>query len=149
MRRIYFASTLAFTACITPPEPCKTVSTDIDRDGYHASDDCDDQRIDVYPGAFEKCDGIDNDCDGEIDEIYGDADNDGILDCLDTEECDGLDNDGDSFIDEGFEDTDGDGIADCVDEECTVELRDADVVDVDETCVLDDTEIVDPWNMNT
>ena len=52
-------------------------------EGYVAvSGDCDDSRIDVYPGATEVCDGVDQDCDAGIDEElsatwYLDADGDG------------------------------------------------------------------------
>ena len=51
--------------------------------GYVANgDDCDDTERAVNPGAAEKCNGIDDDCDGKVDEgvkitYYRDADDDG------------------------------------------------------------------------
>lgn len=41
---------------------------DSDGDGYDARTDCDDTDADVYPGADEVPDGVDNDCDGLVDE---------------------------------------------------------------------------------
>ncbi len=63
---------------------------DLDGDGYSpAEGDCDDEDPDVHPGAEEVCDGLDNDCDGAIDEDFGepldwhaDADGDGYGDPL-------------------------------------------------------------------
>ena len=50
----------------------------IDEDGDHRGvgagclgTDCDDKDATVYPGAVERCDGKDNDCDGQIDEGFG------------------------------------------------------------------------------
>jgi hypothetical protein len=46
----------AVQACIQPP-------------GHsHRAGDCDDQRADIHPGATERCNGRDDDCDGLIDE---------------------------------------------------------------------------------
>jgi hypothetical protein len=70
------------------------VSVDEDGDGYNASEDCDDGDASTSPGAIEICDGVDNDCDGDIDEgvrdtWYADADEDGYGDPdAPTEACD-------------------------------------------------------------
>jgi hypothetical protein len=41
---------------------------DVDKDGFYDYEDCDDQNAGIYPNAPELTDGIDNDCDGRIDE---------------------------------------------------------------------------------
>ena len=56
------------------------------------SSDCDDTAPGVHPGAAEVCDGIDNNCDGSIDEnllttFYRDADGDGFGDPLDHQDA--------------------------------------------------------------
>ncbi len=55
---------------------------DADGDGASACLDCDDNLATRSPGFLESCDGIDNDCDGELaaDEDV-DADSDGVSDC--------------------------------------------------------------------
>jgi hypothetical protein len=103
------------------------------RPGFAAvGGDCDDGSTLRNPGHGEDCDGLDNDCDGNVDEDF-DVDGDGAfvetdtncvltyppgsLDCDDLnpnlqqsspEVCDGADNDCDQQIDNGF-DLDGDG----------------------------------------
>jgi hypothetical protein len=58
---------------------------DEDGDGFAADEDCDDSDASINAGATETCDGIDNDCDGEVDEgvtdtWYLDQDGDGYGD---------------------------------------------------------------------
>ncbi len=57
---------------------------DVDRDGdgYSSKYDCDDNNSSINPAAREICDGVDNNCDGQIDEglkttFYEDTDGDG------------------------------------------------------------------------
>lgn len=57
--------------------------TDNDSDGFLSDVDCDDDNPNVNPAATETCNGIDDNCDGDIDEgvlsmFYYDADGDGF-----------------------------------------------------------------------
>ncbi len=109
MRR--FALLFAFLlAC-----PGTDGAVDADNDGWIASEDCDDLDPSTHPEGAEDCDGIDNDCDGAVDEGWDD-DQDGWArcgspsDCDDNdplsfpggeEICDGLDNDCSGAADDG------------------------------------------------
>ncbi len=62
-----------------------TVDQDTDGDGFFGEDDCIEGDAAVNAGAIERCDGIDNNCDGEVDEgvtspWYADLDGDGFGD---------------------------------------------------------------------
>jgi len=129
-------------ACI-PRDYC----LDADGDGYGAGPgcagpDCDDTNPDIHPGATEVCDGVDNTCDGRVDELVAGAGADcttelpgicapGRMVCTDAhmtcvsievprdEVCNGLDDDCDGVIDEGaidaptwYRDADGDRFGD-------------------------------------
>src|SRR5206468_3736248 len=104
-----------------------TGGADADGDGYTTATDCNDNDPAVHPGAAERCNGIDDNCNQAVDEGF-DTDGDGYTtcagDCNDgnpsirpgaAELCNGLDDDCDTAVDEGFTDTDGDGLKDCVD----------------------------------
>jgi hypothetical protein len=116
------------------------LSADLDGDGHYdlgscevPADDCDDGDDQIHPGHAESCDGIDNDCNGAIDEgLSTDADKDGHYapgsclqpqdDCDDThafvfpgapELCDGIDNDCDDELPADEKDLDFDGYRAC------------------------------------
>jgi len=69
---------LAFAACTDVedagalPDAEEPLGTAVDADGDGVDDrtDCDDDNPDAFPGGREVCDGVDNDCDGAIDELY-------------------------------------------------------------------------------
>jgi uncharacterized protein (TIGR03382 family) len=111
------------------------VCVDDDNDGYCAVDDCDDNDAQTHPNATERCDdGVDNNCNGTVDENCSacvDDDGDGYcadVDCDDadptvnpgtTEFCgDGVDNNCDGQADEDCgtcTDLDDDGYCEAVD----------------------------------
>jgi putative metal-binding protein len=100
------------------------VCRDGDGDLFTEAQDCNDNNPNIFPGAAEPCDGLDNDCDGVVDESCAactDADHDGFfaqagcqtaIDCSDSdatirptapELCDAVDNDCDGQADEDFD----------------------------------------------
>jgi len=138
---------------------------DTDRDGFSAcATDCDDGDPTVHPGAQEVADGIDQDCDGLIDEGTTGVDDDGDGYCDDPLACtdgslpgdcadqdpdmspgadelldNGLDDDCDGRVDFGVADDDADGVAlsggDCDDLDPTVFPGAPELVDgVDNDC---------------
>jgi hypothetical protein len=82
------------SACVRCVRTFAYFCIDRDNDGWCVEQgDCYDNDATIYPGAPELCDGLDNDCDDEIDEGIGP----GV-----PELCDGLDNDCDGQVDEGL-----------------------------------------------
>jgi len=100
-------------ACNGIDEDCSGAAfngTDTDGDGYKTEGgacgvvDCSDSNANVHPGAVEICDGLDNDCNGQIDD--SDLDGDGVDLCSDN--CPGTSN-------SGQQDSDSDGVGNACD----------------------------------
>ena len=76
--------------------------------------DCDDRNAEIHPLATELCDGIDQDCDGEVDDglisaWYLDADGDGYGDP--TQSVEGCEDPGSGYVDNDFDCDDSDPLA--------------------------------------
>ena len=89
MPRLLPFVSLFLAACAGSPKSADTAgqtgglsTADADGDGFDASEDCNDADATVNPGAEEWCNGIDDNCDGSVDEgvleeFFVDADGDG------------------------------------------------------------------------
>ena len=95
------------------------VDEDDDNDGFADADDCGPQNPAVHPGAEEVCNNQDDNCDGQADEGWPDADMDGLADCLDEDQDgDGVANGADNCLalaNPDQEDLDQDGQGDACD----------------------------------
>ena len=111
---------------------------DRDGDGFTFDEDCNDQDAEIHPGATERCNEVDDDCDGVVDEdgitvFYVDTDGDGWG--TDTEEALGCDPPSGFVVDPGdCDDADptvhpeADEWCDGVDQDCDI-IIDEDPVD--------------------
>ena len=121
---------------------CTGPGEDGDGDGYTiCGGDCDDDDDDVHPGATESADGVDEDCNGLVDDRTDAYDDDGDGESEDDGDCNdgdpevfstqeetrnGVDDDCDGVIDDGVGnlDSDGDGYleesGDCDNDDPTV-----------------------------
>lgn len=99
MMRYWFLGGLLLTGC--PPQVPEidtglesTPLSDADGDGFLIPDDCDDHNASVNPEAVDICNGVDDNCDGQLDESpdqtqYVDADGDGAGSSTTLQACAG------------------------------------------------------------
>ena len=83
MSWIHFFSLLGGCEDTATEKTVTEVNEDRDGDGFIESEDCNDDDASIFPESEEICDGIDNNCDGNIDEdvtttFYADSDGDGF-----------------------------------------------------------------------
>ncbi|MGB0637893.1 MAG: MopE-related protein [Myxococcota bacterium] len=142
MNRALFFS-VCFVGCGSPDSKTPA-DTDSDSDGYSASVDCDDLDGTVHPGADERCDGLDNDCNGVVDDnpidgttLWADTDQDGFGDPDNpSNECGAVD----GFVDNS---------SDCDDENELINPSAIEVCDaIDNNCdgQLDEDEAIGATN---
>jgi len=152
MRAIIPLLSLFLIACPTDSKPTDsqvlpgdTAScADADLDGFCAPEDCDDTDASIHPGAEERCDGLDNDCDGDTDEgdaadaatWYQDADGDGYGDplvaltaCEQPEDAVAVELASDCDDQDAAVNPDADELCDGVDNDCDGDIDEDDAVD--------------------
>ncbi|MFZ5477193.1 MAG: putative metal-binding motif-containing protein, partial [Myxococcota bacterium] len=66
-----------------PEDTAALTSPDADGDGWSDEEDCAPTDATISPSGVEACDGVDQDCDGAVDDgvtttVYADADGDGV-----------------------------------------------------------------------
>ncbi len=64
----WFITLIVLQGCLNITEADWTARFDNDNDGFSREEECDDEDPETYPGAPERCDEVDRDCNGIIDD---------------------------------------------------------------------------------